>query len=155
MKKELILMGWQEWLALPELEIPLIKAKLDTGAKTSSLHAYDIKRVRKGAKRFVRFNVHPLQADSKTTRSCIARLVDERYVMSSNGHRELRPVIETKICVGGFEWPIELTLSDRDPLRFRMLLGRQALAHHVLIDPSKQVCLRKYTKKELKRIYAE
>lgn len=132
---EKILIGWQEWCGLPALKLPLIKAKIDTGAKTSAIHAIDIKRYKKLKKDWVSFKVHPLQADNRITMECHAVLLEQRHVMSSNGMNELRNVIQTKLKIAELEWDIQLTLSNRDPLKFRMLLGRQALGNHTIIDP--------------------
>jgi ribosomal protein S6--L-glutamate ligase len=151
--KERIQIGWQEWVELPKLSLPAIKAKIDTGAKTSSLHADDIHSFRRKGRRYVRFTVHPIQADIRTQVRCEAPLVDERSVMSSNGHKEWRPVIRTPICLGKWEWTIEVTLSNRDPLRFRMLLGREALSGCVIIDPSARLLQGKVSKKKLESLY--
>lgn len=132
-----LLIGWREWCALPALNINEIKAKIDTGARTSALHAFDIEAFRKRGKEHVRFSVHPHQRDDKTVIHCEAKVIDQRYVTSSNGHKEERYVIATQLCLGKACWDIELTLSNRDPLRFRMLLGREAFKHHALIDPSR------------------
>lgn len=129
--------GWREWLAVPTLGIPSIKAKIDTGARTSSLHAFNIRAfVERGAPH-VAFVIHPLQRRRKPSVDCIARIHDERVVTSSSGHRELRYVIRADIALGEDTWPIELTLADRDTMGFRMLLGRQALRGRFLVDPGR------------------
>lgn len=127
--------GWREWLALPALGIPAIKAKVDTGARTSSLHTFSAERFRKQHKSFVRFVVHPLQRRRDLALTCVAELLDQRVVSDSGGHRELRWVIETPLRLGGEEWPVELTLTDRDSMLFRMLLGRTAMTGRILVDP--------------------
>lgn len=153
-KKEFKLdIGWQEWVSLPTLKIPVIKAKIDTGAQTSSLHAFDIKEVKKDGSDFVSFKVHPLQKNNAIEISCLAPIIDRRRVMSSNGHAEKRYVIKSTLILGSNTWEIELTLSNRDPLHFRMLLGRQALVSKVTIDPSKTMCITKITKKDLQKFY--
>lgn len=129
--------GWREWVALPELGIRWVKAKIDTGARSSSLHAIDLEFFRKRGVEFVRFSVHPLQRDSRTTVTAEAELVEHRYVRSSNGHETLRPVIITPVVVLGIEYDVELTLASRDAMGFRMLLGRQALRDRFLIDTGK------------------
>jgi hypothetical protein len=130
-------LGWREWVALPELGIDAIKAKIDTGARTSALHAYRITVFEDDGRRRVRFAVRPVQRRKQPEVECIADVIDERMVTSSSGHRERRLVIRTPLDVGGRTWPIEITLTDRDEMSFRMLLGRQALRRRVLIDPGR------------------
>lgn len=130
-------LGWREWVTLPDLGIDTIKAKIDTGARTSALHAYKITPFEEDGRRQVRFVVHPVQRHKLPEVHCVADVVDERMVTSSSGHRERRLVIRTPLKVGGHTWPIELTLTDRDEMSFRMLLGRQALRRRVLIDPGR------------------
>lgn len=132
-----ILIGSSEWCALPALGIDAIKAKIDTGAKTSAIHAYDIEPYKAKKNMYVRFKVHPLQKRNDIIVSCHAQVIDERHIMSSTGHIERRYVISTPLCLGNYMWLIQLTLSDRDPLRFRMLLGREALNGRVLIEPNR------------------
>jgi hypothetical protein len=127
--------GWREWLALPALGIPAIKAKVDTGARTSCLHSHRVERLREAGKELVRFEVHPLQGRRDLSLTCTAELLDQRLVSDSGGHRELRWVIRTPIRIGAEQWPAELTLTDRDSMRFRMLLGRTAMHGRILVDP--------------------
>ena len=127
--------GWREWVGLPELGIEAIKAKIDTGARSSSLHAYDMKRFKRRGVSMIRFKVHPMQRESRTVVQAEARLVDLRKVRSSSGVQTLRPVILTPMELGGRSWEIEITLVRRDEMGFRMLLGRQALRKHLLVDP--------------------
>lgn len=129
--------GWREWIALPELDIERIKVKVDTGARSSSLHAYDLERFEEEGRPFVRFNVHPVQRDSRTTVSARAELVDRRSVRSSSGAETLRPVIQTEVVFQDQRWAIELTLTRRDDMGFRMLLGRQAVRGRFLVDPGR------------------
>ncbi|MGH8279381.1 MAG: ATP-dependent zinc protease family protein [Gammaproteobacteria bacterium] len=128
--------GWREWAALPELGIVRIKAKIDTGARTSALHAFAIQRFRRHGREMVRFAVHPLQRKTRPVAHCEARVADERWVTNSGGERERRVVIRTLLRLGARSWPIELTLTARDNLRFRLLIGRSAMQEQLLIDPS-------------------
>ena len=130
-------MGWREWAALPDLGIAAIKVKVDTGARSSALHAFDVVRVDDGDGAWVEFGVHPLQRDAFHTVRTRARLLDERWVRSSSGRRTFRPVIVTTLVLGGTSWPIELTLERRDLMGFRMLVGREALRRRLVVDPGR------------------
>jgi hypothetical protein len=132
---EKVVVGWREWLSLPGLAIPAVKVKVDTGARTSALHTFFADRFRRAGKSYVRFGVHPLQRRRDLALTCIAELVDQREVCDSGGHREQRWVIETPVRLGETEWPVEITLTDRDTMLFRMLLGRTAMAGRILVDP--------------------
>ncbi len=138
--RDKIIVGWQEWCILPQLKILAINVKVDTGARTSALHAFEIHPFYQDRKKHVQFSIHPLQYNEKLQVTCRARVVDERFVVSSNGHREHRYVITTPLTLAGHTWDIELTLSNRDPMKFRMLLGREALGSCVIVDPSKMHC---------------
>jgi hypothetical protein len=129
--------GWREYLALPDLGVTRIKAKIDTGARSSALHAFNVERFRRRGKIMVRFAIQPLQRSNKKVVVAEAEMVDERVVRSSNGVHDLRPVIITTVELLGQSWPIELTLASRDAMGFRMLLGRQALVDRFLIDPGR------------------
>jgi len=130
-----IVLGWREWASLPAFAVDAIKVKLDTGARTSSLHAFDLDRFERAGHEMVRFEVHPKQRSSEGAVPVEARIIDERWVRNSGGQRELRPVIETDVTIGGRSWPIELTLTRRDDMGFRMLLGRQGIRGRALVDP--------------------
>lgn len=132
----LLTVGWREWLALPELGLLAIKAKIDTGAKTSALHAFQVDPFKRSGQDFVRFQMHPLQNNSELVVNCEAMLLDQRQVTDSGGHQEMRYVIETRMLLGDLERPIQLTLTNRDSMRFRMLLGRQAMEKHIIVDPA-------------------
>lgn len=131
---KLPLIGWREWVGLPGLGISAVKAKVDTGARSSALHAFDIEPFRRDGKRFVRFKVHPLQRNLQVTVQAEAELLEYRHVRSSGGHLTWRPVILTSIELLGQHWQVELTLASRDAMGFRMLLGRQAIRGRFAVD---------------------
>jgi len=133
--------GWEEWISLPDLDIPAIKAKIDTGAKTSALHATSIEFFGSEARRKVRFGVQPLVDRPDIIVYCTAPLIDIREITSSNGEREFRPVIQTTMRVMDQEWPIEITLTNRDGMSSRMLLGRTAMSDKLIVQPSENMLL--------------
>jgi hypothetical protein len=135
-RSELPTIGWREWVALPGLGISAVKAKVDTGARSSSIHALNIEIFRQDGKAYVRFAVHPLQRDTKTTVHVEAPLLEHRRVRSSGGHETIRPVVVTEVELLGQRWLIELTLANRVTMGFRMLLGRQAIRRRFLVDPA-------------------
>lgn len=134
-EKERMIAGWREWVALPELGLNRIKAKVDTGARTSTLHAFDIREYQLDGKRRVLFGMHPVQQNNDIVVYCDAEVVDQRWVMDSGGHREERLVIRTPLRIGNSEWPIEITLTGRDNMRFRMLIGRTAMNGRLMVMP--------------------
>ena len=137
-KPKKIIIGWKEWFAFNELGLPAIKGKIDTGAKTSSLHAFNIKTFMRDGKEFVKFQIHPLQKNQKITRVCIAPIIDHRFVSDSSGKKEKRYVIESLLTIGEITLNIEITLSNRDTMAFRMLLGREAIKKsNMIVDVSK------------------
>jgi ribosomal protein S6--L-glutamate ligase len=130
--------GWEEWVAVPDLGLPAIRAKVDTGARTSALHAFAIETFGPAAKPRVRFGVHPLPGRPDVEVTCTADLIGRREVMSSNGEAELRFVIGAQVEVGGRRWPIEISLTNRDAMAYRMLIGRQALeVMGAVVDPTR------------------
>jgi len=132
-----VFVGWREWMSLPELNIDRIKVKIDTGARTSSLHAFFVEPFVESGIEMVRFGVHPFQKRSDIEVICQYPIKYYREVSDSGGHKEMRYVIETNVRLGEMIWPIEMTLTNRDSMKFRMLLGRTAMrSFAVLPDKS-------------------
>lgn len=153
-KKSKILIGWEEWCSFPDLRLPAIKAKVDTGAKTSCLHAFDITTFEVDGRTHVRFSIHPLQNSKRLVRVCTSPVVDYRFVTNSGGKKEKRYVIKSEISMNGKHWPVELTLTKRDTMSFRMLLGREAMrSAKFVVDPAKSCMLGKVSREELKQLY--
>ena len=148
-----IILGSEEWCSLPELGIPTIKARVDSGAKTSALHAINIAPFLKEGQNWVKFDINPIQNNVKTIIHCEAPLIDKRVVKSSSGFREQRYVIQTSVEIGNSKWLIEMTLTNRDSMGFRMLLGREAMSGRVLVDPEEQYLLGQPTPDNLKEVY--
>ena len=148
-----IVIGKEEWCSLPDLGLPAIKARIDSGAKTSSLHAFNIHQFEEDGKRYVHFDIHPIQNDRKTIQSCRGLVVDKRSVKSSSGDKERRHVIRTPIKMGDETWDIEVTLTNRDAMGYRMLIGREAMNNRVLIDPDSSQCLGSVSTDEIKNFY--
>jgi len=148
-KMESLIIGWREWVALPELGIPAIKTKIDTGAKTSTLHANEIQHFQQNNEPWVKFNLHPSRRYPQLIVQSQAPILDERLITDSGGHRELRYVIQTPISIGNLCWPIEITLTNRNSMLFRMLLGRSALQQgSLMIQPqASYLCGKKSIKK--------
>ncbi len=130
--------GWREWLALPALGIDRLQCKIDTGTRIAALHALDVEPFRQGGQLHVRFRLYPLHGDERTSVRCSAPISDQRQIRSSNGLRERRFVIQTRMVLGPIHQEIEITLADRGPMRFGMLLGRQSLVDGGwLVDPAR------------------
>lgn len=133
--------GWREWVAFPELGIDKIKAKIDTGARTSALHAFALKVVSENGKMRIQFDIHPLQHNTSTIKTCIADVIDKRLVSDSGGHIEERYVIQTPIVIANYGWLIEVTLTERETMLFRLLLGRSALKRRFVVNPGRSFLL--------------
>ena len=153
MSKDKKVIGNQEWCAFPGLNIPAIKARVDSGAKTSSIHAFNIQAFVKDDLNWVSFEVHPLQRNDEILIRCECLFIDRRNVKSSSGTSEKRYVINTPISLGDQVWDIELTLTDRDAMGYRMLLGREAMNGRFIIDPSMQCLLGKTSITKAKQYY--
>ena len=145
--------GCEEWCALPELALPAIKARVDSGAKTSSIHAFNINTFRREGNLWVSFEVHPLQNNRRTVIRCEKPVKDRRTIKSSNGDSEMRYVVASPIKMGSELWEIELTLTNRDSMGYRMLLGREAMSDKLLIDPSTSFCLGDLSKEQIQGYY--
>ena len=134
---KLLTTGWREWVELNDLGLPRIKAKIDTGARTSALHAFELNAYRENGVHRIKFKMHPRQRNTSKVIDCVADIVDQRKVTDSGGHRENRWVIQSALTIGGNTWPIEITLTARDNMRFRMLLGRSAMKDRIIVDPTR------------------
>lgn len=135
--------GWREWLSLPKLRVPGIKAKIDTGARSSALHTHDYEIFEKNGREYVRFHLHPLRRIDEILLTCEAPVSDYREVKDSGGHAERRPFVRTRARLGNVEWDVDLSLTNREGMKFRMLLGREALAERFLVNPSSSYLLGK------------
>lgn len=136
MEEKKLIVGWREWVGLPDLGIKRIKAKVDTGARTSALHAFDVKVYTENGVKMVWFAIHPMQKSTDIVTECTAEVLDQRWVSDSGGHREKRYVILSTLLLGDRQWPIEMTLTNRDNMKFRMLLGRTAMENNITVDPA-------------------
>ena len=148
-----VIVGSEEWCSFPALGIPTIKARVDSGAKTSALHAINIAPFIKDGENWVKFDINPIQNNVKTVIHCESKLVDKRVVKSSSGFREQRYVIGAELEIGGQHWSVEITLTNRDSMGFRMLLGREAMSGRVLVDPSQKYLLGQPSPDTLKELY--
>lgn len=140
MKQQLAELGWREYIDIPELGVTGIKAKVDTGARTSCIHAFSVTTFGKDQNTWVRFGIHPNQDDTETEIWCEAPVSDQRQVTDSGGHKEMRYVINATLKVGEYEFETELTLTNRDTMRFRMLLGRTAMNNRFFVNPAASYC---------------
>lgn len=147
------IIGNQEWCSLPDLGIPAIRARVDSGAKTSSIHAFNIQRFRRAGQAWVSFEVHPIQKNRSVVLRCECPIVDKRVIKSSSGDSESRYVIKVPLKLGEDTWDIELTLANRDSMGFRMLLGREAMNGRVIVDPSIDCALGDINSSEVDRLY--
>lgn len=150
---ELNVLGWREWIGFPDLGISQIKAKVDTGARTSCLHAFLVEPFEQEGMPWVRFAIHPRQNNSSDVISCTAPVLEKRVVRDSGGHEELRYVIETQISIGDRVHTVEVTLTDRDTMKFRVLLGRTAIRNQYVVDSSRSY-VRGKKKRKSKKILA-
>lgn len=140
--KKYPVIGWREWVALPLLNIHKIKAKVDTGARTSALHAFSLKPFTENGKNKIRFDIHPMQHNTNHIITCAAEIVDKRLVTDSGGHAEERYVIQTPLTIAGQTWAVEITLTERENMLFRMLLGRSALSKRFIVNPARSFVTR-------------
>ena len=136
MANAIMTVGWREFVSLPELDLHQLKAKIDTGARTSCLHAFSIEPYEKKEVQWIRFGIHPNQGDMQVKQYCDAKVVDQRLVSDSGGHKEMRYVISTLLVMGSQQWPVEMTLTNRDSMRFRILIGRTAMTNRIVVDPT-------------------
>lgn len=150
-----IIIGKEEWCELHELGLPGIKARVDSGAKTSSLHAFNIYPFEEHGQKYVHFDIHPIQGSRQIIQRCKGLLVDRREVKSSSGEKEKRHVIKTPITMGGESWEIEITLTNRDSMGYRMLLGREAMKERILIDPDSSFCLGSRNETVVSKLYKQ
>lgn len=134
-RKPLPVIGWREWVALPDLGVDRIKVKVDTGARSSALHAFDVQEFTRDEETWVRFKIHPMQRKSAGEIVAEAKVLEYRLIKNTGGIATRRPVILTHVNLLGESWEVELTLANRDTMGFRMLLGREAVRRKMLVDP--------------------
>jgi len=155
-KKHTKTIGWKEWFSLDCIALPAIKGKIDTGAKTSALHAFNIETFYIEDVEYVNFEIHPLQKNKRLVRKCMARVIDRRMVSDSSGKKERRIVIKSDLKIGEKKIRIELTLTNRDNMTFRMLLGREAIKQaKMIVDVSKSFLQGKIKRTKVLKLYRE
>lgn len=148
-----LIVGSEEWCSLPGLGLPAIKARVDSGAATSSLHAFNIVPFQSNGQLWISFEVHPLQSDRSVVVRHEAPVLEQRGVRNTSGITENRYVIREVLVLGQQSWPIELTLTNRDAMGYRMLLGREAMVGRVLVDPEGSHQLGEVHPAELEAMY--
>ncbi len=148
LERQTVILGWREWACLPRLHIKRIKAKLDTGARTSTLHTTFIEPYTRLGRPWIRFGILPLQRNRQIKRTCTSEVLDQRWIMDSGGHREKRYIIQTDLQLGKRLFPIELSLTNRDQLQFRLLIGRTALGKRFAVDPARSYVLGRPSRKD-------
>ncbi|WP_224490145.1 30S ribosomal protein S6--L-glutamate ligase [Robertkochia flava] len=153
MEQDKIIIGSEEWVSLPDLNIPAIKARVDSGAKTSALHAVNIEPFQRNNEAWVSFDVYPLQDNGKKRIRCQAFVIDKRVIKSSTGNRESRYIIKTPITIGNESWDIEISLTNRDSMGYRMLFGREAMIGRMLVDPENSFMMGRMSEEEVSHKY--
>ena len=151
---EKLVVGSEEWCAFPSLGIPAIRARVDSGAKTSALHAFNIHAFKRAGQSWVSFDVHPLQSNRKVAVSCEAPVIARRSIRNTSGSSEKRYVVRVPMRLGEHTWDIEITLANRDSMGYRMLLGREAMENRILVDPSSSSMLGRLSDPQVKELYA-
>jgi len=152
-QQQKMIVGSEEWCRFPTLGIPAIKARVDSGARTSSLHAFNIQSFRRGGVLWVSFEVHPVQQDRQVVVRCELPVKDRRSIKSSTGVSEKRYVVSAPLTLDDQTWEIELSLANRDSMGYRMLLGREAMQGRILVDPEASCCLGVIDKTTLEEYY--
>ncbi|MFT5258338.1 MAG: hypothetical protein ACI9J2_000007 [Saprospiraceae bacterium] len=153
MTENLLTVGWLELIALPQLQVPAMKVKVDTGARTSALHATNIERFERQGEEYARFLVHPIRRYQKHAVVAEAPVIGEIEVKNSGGYVEKRPVVVTELTIGEETWPIQITLTNRENMRFKMLLGREAMREKLVVNPSVEYLHGKRSHKSMMSIY--
>lgn len=151
--RKLMIVGNAEWCALPDLNVPAIRARIDSGAKTSAIHAVNIREFYKHRQQWVKFEIHPLRVHTDVFIECQAPVYDFRMVKNSSGEAQPRYVIQTTLELGNEKWTIQATLANRRSMGFQMLLGREAMNHRILINPSEDFRITRYTRKQIRDFY--